>query len=69
LYETPLGAGRDVYHQRCVKLDIQRFVEFLDAQDHTVGPELPCLRHGFAQKVGFGASFCIFDTMKISILL
>jgi hypothetical protein len=28
-----------------MKLDIQRFVELLDAQDHTVGPELPCLRH------------------------
>jgi hypothetical protein len=29
----------------------------------------PSLTGGFAQKVGFGASFCIFDTMKISILL
>jgi hypothetical protein len=45
MYETPLGAGRDVHHQRGVKLDIQRFVEFRDAQDDTVGPKPPCLRH------------------------
>ena len=39
--ETPLGAGNDVYPARRVKLDLQRFVELLDAWDDVVGPELP----------------------------
>jgi hypothetical protein len=41
MYETPLGAGSDVHPQHYVKLDVQRFVEFLDAQDDTVGPKPP----------------------------
>ena len=39
--ETPLGAGNDVYPERRVKLDLQRFVALLDAWDDVVGPELP----------------------------
>ncbi len=43
--ETPLGAGNDVHPERCMKLDLQRFVELLDAWDDIVGPKLPRLRY------------------------
>jgi hypothetical protein len=42
--ETPLGAGDDIHPECCMKLDLQRFVELLDARDDIVGPKLPRLR-------------------------